>query len=119
MTNPLNRDLQPSMLQSSISPRLQAALEHKPPVQIPADFAARVATLAAARPLRARRKVPQIGTSVALLSVPLVAAALFVLAPHSSPNVRNLIFDTEVVLIAELALIGWWVSRTLNLHASR
>lgn len=108
-----NPDLKPPMdhgsADTSIDSRLDAALQTKPHAQIPAGFAAKVAALAA-QGRRPRRRVPQIGRSMALIFAPLVTIALFVLAPHSSPNVKSIIFDTEVILIAQLALIGWWVT---------
>jgi hypothetical protein len=118
MTSPDNSGLKPATAHGATNARIDAALEHKPQVQIPADFAARIAARAAAQPLRAHRRAPQIGRSIALLSAPLVACALFALAPHASPDVKSVIFDTEVILVAELALIGWWVSRTLRFQDS-
>jgi hypothetical protein len=56
---------------------------------------------------------------IALLSAPLAALALFALAPHAAPNVKSLGFDTEVVILAELAFIGWWITRTFNPKTSR
>jgi hypothetical protein len=109
-----NPNLKPPMDQDSanrIDSRLDAALETKPSMQIPAGFAAKVVALAVAQGRRPRPRVPQIGRSMALIFAPLVTIALFVLAPHSSPNVKSIIFDTEVILIAQLALIGWWVTR--------
>jgi hypothetical protein len=91
--------------------RLTAAMEHKPDVQIPVDFASKVAALAVAQPLRRRRYAPRFGRTIALLAVPLAAMALFVLAPHASPNLKSLSFDAEVVLLTELAFIGWWITR--------
>jgi hypothetical protein len=122
MTIPENRDPKLPMAQSSAtSPasRLDAALAAKPAVQIPADFAAKVAVLALVQPARPRRRVPQMGKSMALVLAPLVAIAMFALAPHSSPNVKSVIFDTEMILIAQLALIGWWVSRATGMQSPR
>jgi hypothetical protein len=99
---------------SSMESRIDRAIECKPAVQIPADFAAKVAARAAARPLRRRRYKPQFGPMIALLSAPLAVLALFALAPHSVPNVKNLSFDAEVVLLAELAFIGWWITHTFG-----
>ncbi len=99
--------------------RIDRAIEHKPEPQIPSDFAAKVAAHAVARPLRRRRYKPQFGPMIALLSAPLAAVALFVLAPHTSPNLKSLSFDAEVVLLAELAFIGWWIARTFNPKMNR
>jgi hypothetical protein len=99
--------------------RIDRAMEHNPDVQIPADFAAKVAARAVAQPLRRRRFKPQFGPMIALFSAPLAAVALFVLAPHASPNLKSLSFDAEVVLLAELAFIGWWITRTFHPKMNR
>jgi hypothetical protein len=99
--------------------RIDRAIEHKPEVRIPADFAARIAARAVAQPLRRRSYKPQFGPMIALFSAPLAAMALFVLAPHASPNLKSLSFDAEVVLLAELAFIGWWIARTFNPQTNR
>lgn len=102
-----------------IESRIDRAIEHKPEVQIPADFAAKVAARVVTQPLRRRRFKPQFGPTIALVSAPLAAMALFMLAPHSSPNLKSLSFDAEVVLLAELAFIGWWISRTFHPKMNR
>lgn len=102
-----------------VESRIDRAIERKPDVQIPADFAAKVAARAVAQPLRRRRYKPQFGPMIALLSAPLAAVALFVLAPHASPNLKSLSFDAEVVLLAELAFIGWWITRTFHPKMNR
>jgi len=99
--------------------RIDRAMERKPDVQIPADFAAKIAARAVAQPLRRRGYRPQFGPMIALFSVPLAALALFVLAPHATPNLKSLSFDAEVVLLAELGFIGWWITRTFNPKMNR
>jgi len=111
--NTPNKNLTPPTGPAAES-RITAALEQKPEPQIPPDFAARIAARATAQPLRRRRYKPQFGRTIALLSAPIAALALFALAPHTAPNLKSLSFDTEVVLLAELAFIGWWIARTLN-----
>ena len=98
--------------------RVTAALEHKPEPQIPLDFASKVAARATAQPLRRRRHMPHFGSAIALISVPLVAVALFALAPHAAPNLHSISFDLELALLGELAFIGWWVSRTFSQRLS-
>lgn len=116
--NTPNNNLTPPQDQDFES-RITTAIEHKPEPQIPADFAAKVAARAVAHPLRRRRYKPQFGRMIALLSAPLATLALFVLAPHTAPDLKSLTFDTEVVLLAELAFIGWWLARTFNQQMSR
>ncbi len=98
----------------SLDARLIAALEHKPEPPIPADFAAKIAARAAAQPPRRRRMVPQFGSAIALFSAPVAAMALFALAPHTVANIHSLSFDTELVILAELAFIACWVNRTFT-----
>jgi hypothetical protein len=117
MNNTDNKLMPPREL--SADGRITAALEQKPELQIPADFAAKVAARAAAQPLHRRRPTPRFGRLIALLSVPLAAIALFALAPHAAPNLYNLSFDAELALLAELAFIGWWLSRTFQSQTFR
>jgi hypothetical protein len=111
MNTPNNNLAPPHRLTDDPESRLSAAIEHKPDVQIPMDFASKVAARAVAQPLRRHRYAARFGRGIALCSVPLAAMALFALAPHASPNLKSLSFDAEVVLLVELALIGWWVAR--------
>jgi hypothetical protein len=104
---------------ADLESRIDTAIEHKPEVQIPADFAAKIAARAVAQPLRRRRYRPHFGSTIALLSAPLAALALFALAPHTAPNLKSLSFDVEVVLLAELAFIGWWIAHTFNPKMTR
>ncbi|HEX5285092.1 MAG TPA: hypothetical protein VFW30_13300 [Bryocella sp.] len=117
--NSMDNKLTPPRGLATDDARLTAALEHKPAPQIPPDFAAKVAALARSQPPRRRRMVPQFGSAIALLSLPVAALALFALAPHTAPNFHSLSFDTELTLLAELAFIGWWISRTFGSRLSR
>ena len=118
MNSPDTNDLTPPQSRiptdTDMESRIDRAIERKPELQIPADFATKVAARAVTQPLRRRRYRPQFGPMIALLSAPLAALALFALAPHSAPNLKSLSFDAEVVLLAELAVIGWWITRTIN-----
>ena len=119
MNSPNSNNLTPPQAHAEMESRIDRAIERKPEPQIPADFAAKVAARAVAQPLRRRRYKPQFGPMIALLSAPIATLALFLLAPHSAPNLKNLSFDAEVFLLAELAVIGWWITRTVNLRISR
>jgi hypothetical protein len=119
--NSPNLNTTPPQLRTSadMESRIDRAMERKPEVQIPADFAAKVAARAIVQPVRRRRFKPQFGPMIALVSAPLAALALFVLAPHTSPNLKSLSFDAEVVLLAEIAFIGWWITRTFHPKMNR
>lgn len=103
----------------SLSPRIEAALAHGAEPQIPADFAAKVAARAVAHPTRRRLRTPQFGVAVAWTSVLLLSIALFVLAPHARPSLTNYRFDAELVLLAELAAVGWGIARGFGSRLSR
>lgn len=115
----MDNKLTPLSGPASDGARLTAALERKPEPQIPADFAAKVAALAAAQPARRRRIVPRFGSAIALISVPIAALAMFALAPHTAPNLHSVSFDTELALLAEVGFTGWWISRTFTSRFSR
>jgi hypothetical protein len=121
MNTPNSNNLTPpeALTSADMESRIDRALEHKPEVQIPIDFAAKIAARAGAQPLHRRRYKPQFGPMIALFSAPLAVLALFALAPHAAPNLKSLSFDAEVVLLAELAFIGWWISRTFNPRMTR
>jgi hypothetical protein len=111
MNSPSSNNLIARSASANLEERVHRALEQKPEPQIPVDFAARVAGRAVAQPIRRRRSTAQFGKLMALVCAVLSGAALFALAPHAAPNVKSLSFDAEVVLLAELAFIGAWVSR--------
>jgi hypothetical protein len=121
MNSPNSNNLTPPQVGPALDmqSRIDRAIEHKPDVQIPADFAAKIAARAVVQPVRRRRFKPQFGPMIALLSTPLAALALFALAPHAAPNLKSLSFDAEIVLLAELAFIGWWIARTFNPQTNR
>lgn len=108
--NSTEKNLMPPPGSAADDARITAALERKLEPQIPADFAAKIAARAAAQPQLRRRHVPRFGSAIALVSLLLAVVALFVLAPHATPSVHNLSFDAELVLLAELAVIGLWFS---------
>lgn len=112
MNSPSSNNLIGSPTSANLDERINRALEHKPEPQIASDFAARVAVRAVAQAQRRRRATPQFGKLMALVCAVLSACALFALAPHASvANVKNLSFDAEVLLLAELAFIGIWLAR--------
>ena len=84
------------------------ALELRPEPVIPQDFAARVMqSLPAQRPIRTR--VP-VGRIIDLVSAAALTAGLFALAPHATPSFTSLTFDVELLLLAELGALGYWLT---------
>ena len=84
------------------------AIERGPEVTVPVNFAARV--VAALPPVRPRRNPMRVGRTVALVSAGVLAVAMFALAPHAAPTFASLAFDFELVVIAQLAGIGYWLT---------
>jgi hypothetical protein len=84
------------------------AIERAPEVNVPVDFAARVA--AALPPLPARRKPMQVGRTAALAAAGVLAVAMCLLAPHAAPTFASMAFDFELVVIAQLGGIAYWLT---------
>jgi hypothetical protein len=98
--------------------RIDSALERKPEQAIPVDFAAKMAARASAIPLRRRASSVRIGRSIAWISTAVLAIALFAIAPHTTPSLSSVRFDAEILLLAELAGLGWWLARSMNERSS-
>lgn len=109
-------------LDATLDKRIDAAIERKPAPAVPDAFAATVtaklAARAAAAPRRRAHTLP-IGRTIGWASAALLTAALFVVAPHTTPSIANLRFDTEIILLVELAGIGWLLSRGIGLRRSQ
>ena len=84
------------------------AIERRPEVSVPVNFAARVA--AALPPPRRVRPPMQVGRKAALVALVVLGLSLFALAPHAAPTFGNLAFDFELVVIAELGGIAYWLT---------
>jgi hypothetical protein len=83
------------------------ALEVRREVAVPEDFAARV--MGSLPELPVVRPRARVGRAAAMVAAGVVLVAVFALAPHARPEFSSLSFDLEMVLLAELAGIGWWV----------
>jgi len=84
---------------------LTRTLEHSASVPVPTDFAARVRS-SLPPPPRPRRTI-RIGRLASLTGACVLAASMFLLAPHAAPTFSNLAFDLELVAIVQLAGIGY------------
>ena len=83
------------------------ALDRKPEVAVPADFAAKVRAALPAQPkVRARRSVGRITAGVGAGGLVL---ALCWLAPHARPGIQNMAFGLEMVLVVELMGVAAWL----------
>ena len=90
-----------------IEAAITRALETRLDAAVPAGFAARVAqalpTVAAPRPRVYAGKVAAIAGAV------VSAIALFALAPHAQPSFASFSFDVELLLLAQLGGIAYWL----------
>lgn len=87
---------------------LTRTLERKPQIAVPEGFAARVAAaLPAQKPTRAPRRV---GSLIAMVAAMIVTLTMFVLASSARPNLTNFAFDMELLMLVQLAGIGWYYS---------
>ena len=75
---------------------------------IPMDFAARVA--ASLPPQRAPRRVIHAGRTVAVVAMVVLAIVLFVLAPHVTPSFTSVMFYIELIVLAQLGAIAYWLA---------
>jgi hypothetical protein len=94
--------------QMGFEAKLTRALERRPEPVVPMDFAARVA--AALPPPLPARKPMQVGRTVGLAAAGVLGVALFALAPHATPTFGNWAFDFELVVIAQLGGIAYWLT---------
>ena len=93
------------------------ALEHSPEPgyspessgsAIPADFAARVA--ASLPKQRVARPVIRAGRTVAIVAMVVLAIVLFALAPHVTPSFTSVMFYVELIVLAQLGAIAYWLA---------
>ncbi len=94
--------------QAGFEAKLTRALERRPEPMVPTDFASRVA--AALPPPAPARKPMQVGRTVGLAAAAVLAVALLALAPHAAPTFANWAFDFELVVIAQLGGIAYWLT---------
>lgn len=101
---------QPTTDSTALDAAIVLSLEQAPAVEIPADFAARVrAALPAQAPRRRRSSAGRI-TGIVMASASLVA--IFALATRIQPSLNSIAFDMEMLLIAELAVMLPWLTRS-------
>jgi len=101
------------MDEKSFEAEVTRALEQKPSVAVPVDFAARVKLALPAQPkVRAGRFAGQsVGQIAAVVGAVGLFAGLCLLAPHARPSFESLAFDLEMVLLVELGGVVVWLGR--------
>jgi hypothetical protein len=88
------------------------ALEQAPVVAVPETFAVRVTARALAEGRQQNSRRGAVGRRAALVSGIVLVLALFAFAPHATPRFSDLRFDMELMLLTELGLVGYVLSRT-------
>ena len=82
-------------------------------IVMPAEFAARV--VQALPPVAASRPRVAVGRTTAIAGVVVLTAALFALAPHAQPSFASFGFDVELLLMAQLCGIAYWLGKEQGL----
>src|SRR5580658_5253174 len=93
--------------EAGLNTRIDRALELRREVVVPEAFAGRV--MQSLPPRRRRRAAMRVGRLVAIFAAMVLALTMFALAPESRPNVTNFAFDMELLMLAQLAGIAWWL----------
>jgi len=99
--------------EKALDAEIVRALEEKPVVAVPVDFAARVRAALPPEPkVRAGRFAGRsLGRLVGGVAAVGLVGALCLLAPHARPSFESVAFDLEMVVLVELALVGAWLGR--------
>jgi hypothetical protein len=96
--------------QPELESRITHALEQQPETLIPAGFATRVlAALPAQSPAKPRL---QAGRTIAIISAVALTITTFAIAPHAAPSFASLTFDVELLLLAQLGAIAYYLTRS-------
>jgi hypothetical protein len=93
--------------QATLDSAIDRCLERQAEPRIAADFAAKVMAELPAAP--ARKRIPELRRKMAMVAAVVLLCAIFVLAPHTSGTFANAAFDFELVLLAQLSGIAWWL----------
>jgi hypothetical protein len=106
MDEPMNHDTDPALY-----PAMLEALEARPVVTIPADFATRMARMAQAQPVKRPRPRTHYGQAAAWVSLLVLAVVVVVLSPAmtSGPLSLTPIAAIEYLLIAQLLALALWL----------
>ena len=94
--------------QENLETAITRALEKRSEAAVPAEFAGRV--MRSLPPRQRRRKMP-VGRTAVLAGMLALALTMFALAPHMTPQITNFAFDLELLLLVQMAGIGWWFFR--------
>jgi hypothetical protein len=101
-------DTRESLEATGVESAITRALEKRPEVVVPVEFAGRV--MRSLPPPRRRRKMP-VGRTAVMVGMLALALTMFALAPQVRPQITNFAFDLELLLLVQMAGIGWWFMR--------
>ncbi len=101
-----------SATDDALEQSIALVLEQAPPVAIPAGFAAKVAAHAAAQPQRKPARQARYGRTVVVIAASLLLVALFALAPFAASSPTSAGFMAEMVVLAQLGGLAYWLGRT-------
>ena len=89
-----------------------SALERKPTVRLPSDFATRVVAGLPRAPMVVQSQ-PRISVArtISLVAMVLITVALFLLAPHVQMDRFSLGFGVEMLLLVQLGALGYGLMR--------
>jgi hypothetical protein len=98
--------------ETMLEQEITRALEQKPRVMVPVDFAARVrAALPEQTPVRVRPFAGRsLGQDVAMIAAAGLVVALCLVAPHARPTFGSVAFDLEMLMFVELAGVAAWLA---------
>jgi hypothetical protein len=82
-------------------------LDQQPDFAVPDDFSARVRAALPAMPSAQRSRSLRVPVAAGAAATAL--AAMFLLAPHSAASFSNVVFDVELLLLAEVSCIASWL----------
>ena len=94
-------------LEQAMEAAITRALEQRKEPAVPVDFAVRVRLALPPRPVA--RASAHVGRLMAMVAAVVLTIALFVLAPHAAPSFESVSFDVELMLLAELGGIAYWL----------
>lgn len=98
--------------QLEIEAKVVAALQRRPEIAVPAEFAARVARAMPAKVHSRGASRPMFGRLAGYLAVAAMMAVLLALAwrhPAALEAGRGFVFAVELLLVAQLLAVGLWL----------
>lgn len=104
---------EPTPQEKELAAAIVQALERRPQVSVPRDFAGRVRMQLPAQPkVRSARLAGwSISRAAGAVAVPGLLIAMCLLAPHARPSFESIAFDMELLVLIELAGIAAWLSK--------